>query len=83
MVRAVKTSHYHFEQLVHRDSTGVDYIPSKAPYLRRGINALHIDADHERGHVERELTRWYPHLAARSWILLHDADANLYRMGIR
>jgi predicted O-methyltransferase YrrM len=68
---------------VRCDSTDVQSILSRAPQLARGIDLLYIDSRHERGHVEREVTAWYPYMNQPSWLFFHDVDAQPYRRGGR
>jgi predicted O-methyltransferase YrrM len=68
---------------VQSDSTDVDFILSKAPFLRDGIDVLYIDTLHTRTHVEKELTGWYPFMKEGSHIFFDDVDSNPYRKGQR
>ena len=70
-------------QFVQSDSTDVDFILSRAPCLKDGIDILYIDSLHRKDHVKKELTGWYPYMNKQSWIFLDDVDANPYRKGNR
>jgi len=70
-------------QFVQADSTDVNLILKEAPLLKNGIDILYIDSLHTRGHVEKELTGWYPYLKEQSWIFFDDVDSNPYRKGNR
>jgi hypothetical protein len=66
---------------IQSDSTDVDNILSKAPFLKKGIDILYIDSYHTREHVEKELALWYPYMNSKSWIFFDDIDSNPYRKG--
>jgi predicted O-methyltransferase YrrM len=68
---------------VQSDSTDVDFILSKAPHLRDGIDILYIDSLHTKSHVEKELTGWYPFMKKGSHVFFDDVDSNPYRKGQR
>jgi len=68
---------------IQSDSTDVEYIISKAKFLKDGIDVLYIDSLHKKSHVERELNAWYPFMNAYSHIFLDDVDSNPYRKGQR
>jgi len=70
-------------QFIKSDSTDVEFILSKAPHLKDGIDILYIDSLHTRDHVEKELMGWYPYMNEQAWIFLDDVDANPRRKGNR
>ena len=47
---------------VQSDSTDVDNILSKAPFLKEGIDVIYIDSLHNKDHVKKELNSWYPYM---------------------
>jgi predicted O-methyltransferase YrrM len=70
-------------QFVQSDSTDVELILYKAPYLKEGIDILYIDSFHRKEHVNAELTGWYPYMNEKAWIFFDDVDSNPYRKGHR
>lgn len=68
---------------VQSDSTALDFILSKAPHLRDGIDILYIDSLHTKSHIEKELTGWYPFMNQGAHIFFDDVDAHPYRKGQR
>jgi len=70
-------------KFVQSDSTDIDFILSKVPRLRNGIDVLYIDSGHTKSHVEKELTGWYPFMNNDAHIFFDDVDSNPYRTGQR
>jgi predicted O-methyltransferase YrrM len=70
-------------QFVQSDSTDVDFILYRAPYLKEGIDILYVDSLHNKEHVRKELTSWYPYLNEKAWVFFDDVDSNPYRKGNR
>ncbi len=70
-------------KFVQSDSTDIDFILSKAPHLRNGIDILYIDSWHAKRHVEKELTGWYPFMNNGAHIFFDDVDSNPFRKGQR
>jgi predicted O-methyltransferase YrrM len=71
---------FHF---VQSDSTSVEDIVRRKPFLRDGIDVLYVDSLHERRHVEREVRNWWPYLKAGSTVIFDDVDPHIYRPGQR
>lgn len=70
-------------QFIQSDSTDIDNILSKAPYLKDGIDIIYIDSLHNKNHVKKEVTGWFPFMKENSWIFFDDVDPNPYRKGNR
>lgn len=70
-------------QFVQSDSTDVENILSKATHLKEGIDIIYIDSLHNKDHVKKELTSWFPYMKENSWIFFDDVDPNPYRKGNR
>lgn len=70
-------------KFIQSDSTDIDFILSKAPHLRNGVDILYIDSQHAKSHVEKELTGWYPFMNKGAHIFFDDVDSNPYRNGQR
>jgi len=70
-------------RFVQSDSTDIDFILSKAPHLKNGIDILYIDSRHVKSHVEKELTGWYPFMNKGAHIFFDDVDSHPYRKGQR
>jgi len=70
------SSKWHF---VQSDTTDIEFILSRTPFLKNGIDILYIDSLHSLVHVEKELTVWYPYMNEQSWIFFDDVDSNPYR----
>jgi len=71
-----KSSRWEF---IQSDSTDINFILSKAPHLRNGIDVLYIDTIHTKDHVEKELLGWYPFLNKNAHIFIDDVDSSPYR----
>ena len=70
-------------EFVQSDSTDVKYILSQASHLKDGIDIIYIDSLHNKKHVQKELTGWFPYMKQNSWIFFDDVDPNPYRKGNR
>jgi len=60
-----------------------DALFERVPTLRGGIDLLHIDSLHERGHVGKLLMLWYPYVKQNGYITFHDVDPTPYLAGQR
>ena len=68
---------------VQCDSVDIDFVLSRAPHLRDGIDILYVDSMHRKSHVEKELMGWYPFMTQGAHIFFDDVDSNPYRKGQR